>query len=419
MNKTKLIIDIMAKIKPIITKVIPIEFLRKRKQNYMKYHTARLKNEKIEPFIPEKYEKGINLIGNIRLDSGLGQSCRLVARELEDSGLPFLVYEHHISEAFSMTDLTCDHLIGSQLKYSVNLLHINAQEFTVSYLQLGKKVLDYHYNIAFWLWELEEFPEDWTGCIHLLDEIWTPAEFVSRAIRKKTDKPVITIPYHVEAPIDEKYDRRYFNLPEDRFLFLMMYDSGSMIERKNPIGVLQAFKQAFNREEQKVGLVIKLNGNNEQDIVNIRSYLDGYTNVYFMTETFSKIEVNSLIANMDVLVSMHRAEGFGLVMAEAMLNGVPCIATNWSANTEFMNHDVACMLDYQFAELKHQIGPYEKGNRWADPSVEQAAMYMRKLYGDKIFYDNLSVRAKAYIQETLGKERVTKLIKGRLEEIGI
>lgn len=419
MDTTKFVIDVMAKIKPVLTKVIPIEFLRKRKQNYMKRYTARLKDERIEPFLPQKNERGVNLIGNIRLDSGLGQSCRLVAHEFEDCGLPFLVYEHHVSDALSMNDTTCDYLIRDSLKYNINLFHINAHEFTVSYMQLGKKVWDYHYNIAFWLWELEEFPEEWVGCIDVLDEIWTPAEFVSQAIRKRTDKPVITIPYHVEAPVDKTYDRNYFHLPEDKFLFLMMYDSGSMTERKNPIGVLNAFKKAFDRNEQRVGLVIKLNGKNQQDIENIRAYLDGYTNVYFMAQTLSKIEVNSLIAAMDVLVSMHRAEGFGLVMAEAMKNGVPCIATNWSANTEFMNQDVACMLDYELVELEREIGPYKKGSRWADPSVEQAAMYMRKLYEDKEFYDSLSVGGRNYIEERLGKERIVGLIRNRLREIGI
>lgn len=419
MKQSKIIIDVMARIKPVITKIIPIEFLRKRKQNYLNRYVARLKKEKIEAYAPARYEKGVNLIGNIRLDAGLGQSMRLVAHELEESETLFLIYEHHISENFSMKDKSCDYLIEDKLKYGVNLFHINMHEFAVAYMQLGRKMWDYHYNIAFWLWELEEFPEEWTGCIDVLDEIWTPAEFVSEAIRKKTNKPVVTIPYHVEAPMDERFDRKYFGLPEDKFLFLMMYDTGSMMERKNPLGVLEAFKTAFDREEQRVGLVIKLNGNNEKDIAEIRSYLDGYTNVYIMTKILSKIEVNSLIADVDVLVSMHRAEGFGLVMAEAMLNGVPCIATNWSANTEFMNSDVACMLDYEFVELEREIGPYRKGSKWAEPSVEQAAMYMRKLYEEPEFYEKLSATAKEYIEVRLGKERIVGLIRDRLREIGI
>lgn len=419
MNQSKIIIDVMAKTKPFITKIIPIEFLRKRKRRYMNRYATRLKNEKIEAYVPARYEKGVNLIGNIRLDAGLGQSMRLVAHELEDSETPFLVYEHHISENFSMKDKTCDYLIEDKLRYGVNLFHINMHEFAIAYKQLGRSVWNYRYNIAFWLWELEEFPEEWINCINVLDEIWTPSEFVSEAIRKKTDKPVVTIPYRVEAPTDERFDRKYFGLPEDEFLFLMMYDSGSMTERKNPWGVLEAFKTAFDSEEQRVGLVVKLNGNNEKDIAEIRSYLAGYTNVYIMTETLSKIEVNSLISDVNVLVSMHRAEGFGLVMAEAMLNGVPCIATNWSANTEFMNHDVACMLDYELVELEHEVGLYKKGSVWAEPSVEQAVMYMRKLYEQPEFYEHLSMSAREYIAIRLGKERVTEIIKDRLRRIGI
>lgn len=407
------------KIKQIVKQVLPISFVRKiaRTSNYIQ--TKKLSKMKIIPFDPIVGKNGVNLIGNIRLDAGLGQSMRLVARELSQCKIPITVYEHHISDSFSMTDHSCDSMISEELPYNVNLFHINAHEYMKAFLQMGKEKWDRHYNIAFWLWELEDFPNDWDGCINTLDEIWTPAEFVSNAIRKRTNKPVITIPYHVEAPIDKKYDRKYFNIPEDKFLFLMMYDSESMMERKNPVGVLKAFERAFPKENEKVGLVIKLNGNNPKDIATIKSYLVGYTNVYFMTGVLDKVAVNSLIADADVLVSMHRAEGFGLVMAEAMLNGVPCIATNWSANTEFMNSEVACMLEYEMITLEHDIGPFRKGSRWAEPSVAQAAEYMQKLYADREYYEKLSVNARAYIEKKLGMEHITKLIEDRLHEIGI
>lgn len=105
-----------------------------------------------------------------------------------------------------MTEHEFDAKFSDELPYDINLLHINAHEFTVSYMQLGKQVWDYRYNIAFWLWELEEFPAEWIDCISIVDEIWTPAEFVSNSIRKVTDKPVHTIPYHVTAPTDDKYE---------------------------------------------------------------------------------------------------------------------------------------------------------------------------------------------------------------------
>lgn len=417
MNAFKVIMDVMERWKPYMIKVIPIAVLRKLKRRYMKWNTDRLKKEKIMPFDPQHYEDGMNLIGNSKGDFGLGQSCRLIAWELKYSKIPFGIYEYVLSDDSHSNDSSCEGMLISEPKYNINLFHINANEFTAAYYRLGKKTWDYRYNIAFWLWELEEFPKDWMGCIDILDEIWTPSEFVSRAIRKRTNKPVITIPYHVEASADPKYDRKYFGLPEDQFLFLVMYDSNSMIERKNPMSALLAFKEAFSKENQKVGLIVKMNGKNQADMSGLRKYLDGYKNIYFIMDVLSKIEVNSLIAAANVCVSMHRAEGFGLVLAEAMLNHVPCIATNWSANTEFMNSDVACMLDYKLIPIEEDIGPFQKGNYWADADIHQAAGYMQKLYQDKEFYLQMAERAKQYVDEALGMKRITAQIKSRLKKI--
>src|SRR5690606_8983460 len=113
---------------------------------------------------------------------------------------------------------------------------------------LDDTLWDFKYNIGFWLWELEEFPDDWVKCFSFVDEIWTSSKFASDSIRKKTDLPVHIVPYPISAPIDEKYDRKYFELPEDKFLFLCMYDSNSTIERKNPIGAIEAFKKAFSKD---------------------------------------------------------------------------------------------------------------------------------------------------------------------------
>ena len=116
-------------------------------------------------------------------------------------------------------------------------------------------------------------------------------------------------------------------------------------------------------------------------------------------------------------MSLHRAEGFGLVMAEAMLVGTPCIATNWSSNTEFMNDDVACMVDYSFTTLKEDYPPYKKGAVWADPDVDQAAGYMKKLLEDKKYYNGLAQRAKSYISRKLGMDQALEKVKRRMAQI--
>ncbi len=141
-------------LKPVLVKIIPQEYLSRAKKAYINRNTTKLKDAKIAPYKPGRYAEGINLIGSIQAASGLGQSSRLVAAELEASGMPYSIKEHHISEQLSMTEHEFDAKFSDELPYDINLLHINAHEFTVSYMQLGKQVWDYRYNIAFWLWEL-------------------------------------------------------------------------------------------------------------------------------------------------------------------------------------------------------------------------------------------------------------------------
>lgn len=198
---------------------------------------------------------------------------------------------------------------------------------------------------------------------------------------------------------------------------MAMYDSNSTRERKNPMGVIRAFKKAFSPEDKNVGLVLKINNAREEDIKLLKGMLKDYENVYYITKVMSKVKVNSLIKAADVFVSLHRAEGFGLVMAEAMLNDTPVIATNWSSNTEFMNEKVACMVDYKFTELEKDCPPYKKGAVWADPDVKEAAKFMRKLYSDKVFYNQLAKDAKAFVSKKLGMAQAVSLIESRIEKI--
>lgn len=414
---SKHILHITNVCKPVLLKIFPVELLRKMKGRMIAGSFRKLEALGILPYERGHYNNGVNLIGNIKAETGLGQSCRLVASALAETGVPMSVFQYTQLGTQKTGDTSWDGKISSELPYDINLIHINPHELGITYLQMDRSVWDYRYHIAYWLWELEEFPDEWTPCFCCLDEIWAPSEFICRAIRRKTDLPVRCMPYHVEASIGKESTRADFGLPEDRFLFLMMYDHSSVMERKNPLGVLHAFQQAFPKENDKVGLVIKINNATKEDEEQIRAILDGYTNVYLIKETLNRDEVNSLTKCVDVVVSLHRAEGFGLVLAEAMLLGTPTIATNWSSNTEFMNEEVACMVDYKLVTLEKDMPPFHAGSRWADPDIGQAAKYMVRLFEDKEFYRNIAEKAKAHAEETLGMERAAGLIRQRLEEI--
>ena len=411
-------VDTVNKYKPLLKKCIPAGILRKSKKMMLDKISRQIAQTELEPYDSDRFESGINLIGPIDSATGLGQSFRLVERVVRQTGEPYLIYNYQQNTENRIDISEYQDKIQTSLKYSINLWHISPTELAEAFSIKGKKAFDGHYNIAFWLWELEDFPDEWVPYISLLDEIWTPSEFISESIRKKTDKPVYTIPYYVTAETNTvQYDRAYFGLPEDKFLFLMMYDVQSITERKNPEGVIVAFKKAFRPDEKDVGLVIKLNSASEADLARIRAEMIGYENVYLINRNMSKTEVNSLVADVDVFVSLHRAEGFGLVLAEAMLNHVPVVATNWSANTEFMNEENACMVDYRLVTLEKEIPPYHKGCRWAEPDLQKAVDYIIRLKEDRDYYQKISNTAYHYIKNELTINKIQQIIMKRVENI--
>lgn len=420
MNISNNLLNITNKWRPVLLKIFPYVFLKKIKGSMIKKSFKRMLQVEVIPFERSKYNDGINLIGNIRAETGLGQSCRLVADELEATGIPYSIYQYdQLGVMAEGRYPKYESKISSELPYNINLIHINPHELGLAFQQMHDKIWNGRYNIGFWLWELEDFPDEWVPCFHCMDEIWTPSKFITDCIQKKTDLKVITIPYHVSLKIPgrSKYEyRKKFHLPTDKFLFLMMYDRTSMTERKNPQAVIEAFKKAFSKDEE-AGLVIKINNSSEQEIKLIRSMLSEHKNVYFITEIMERKQVNELIYSVDAVVSLHRAEGFGLVLAEAMLLGTPTIATNWSSNTEFMTKDVSCMVDAKLVTLDRNIGSFKKGNRWAEPDVNQGAEYMRKLFEEHEYYHMISEKGKEHIRQYLSMEKAMQSINARIKDI--
>lgn len=384
------------------------------------YYERRMKKKcrRVGGFQPKQYPYGVNLVGDIRAETGLGQSMRMIAGLLEFSGIPFMVRQMDAPDSIAHQERNWDSKIASENKYSVNLIHINNSVWSKNYDRIPIEELNGRYNIAYWLWELEEFPDEWVSCIDTVDEIWTPAEFISRGIRRKTDKPVWTMPYGMELDTDNLLGRKYFGLPEDKFLFLAMYDFLSISERKNPKGIIRAYKQAFSREDTQAGLVIKVNHlRDKEELGKLKEELAGYPNIYFITDNLSRREVESLIAAADALVSLHRAEGFGLPLAEAMYLGTAVVATNWSATTEFMDEDSVCLVDFELINLQEDIGPYRKGSRWADADVGQAAEYMKRLSEDEQYFHEKVASGRRYIRECLDKRKMADQMADRIRMI--
>lgn len=416
----KFILQITRKIKRFVPEPF-YKFMRCVYEHQLKRKMLK-KSKQVKKYIPGKFQQGINLIGNIRSETGLGESMRILARILKENHVPFVIINVDQWAGSDNEIHDWDEYIVDEPKYAMNVIHINAGEWARYYSDFDNSLLDYRYNVAYWLWELETFPKVWQPCIETVDAIWAPSQFICDCLGKYTDKPVAHVPYAMWLKEPVAYDRSAFDLPEDAFLYLMMYDFRSVSERKNPKASIKAFKNAFSAEEanaKKIGLIIKVNNAaTESETEKLKVQLDGYKYIYFITKNLTRDQVESLEAAADVLISLHRSEGFGLPMAEAMYLGTPTIVTNWSANTEFVTEDGACLVDGRFVEITSQIGPYEKGNRWMDADVNKASTYVRRLYDDKHYYHDIKTNGAVQVREILSFSRAGKRIKAEMEKIG-
>ena len=403
------------RIKPLLIRLFPRSLLRYLK-NHLLYRVVIPESTGRLPYERGAYPQGINLFGHLRAEMGLGQGARLTAYALKESGLPYCLINFETGNSARHADYELSGEFVEFPRYSVNLIHINAGQMDLLHLILPKDCWDKRYNIAVWLWELEDFPDEWCKYFQMVDEIWAPSRFTAEAIAKKSPVPVQVIPYGICAEPDGS-GRAAFSLPENLFLFLCMYDVNSMMARKNPLGAIQAFKKAFGHRESGVGLVIKVNNSTEKELLLLRKELEGYSNIFLIAQTLQRAQVYALIAACDVFVSLHRSEGFGLVLAEAMLLGVPVIGTDWSAVTDFMTEENSCPVRYTLTRLQQDYYMFKENQRWAEPDIEHAAAYMRRLYTDKDYYERIAKNGQRDIREHFSPEKAGEAIRSRLREL--
>lgn len=409
----------VVKLKPIAVRLFPFETRQRIKQSLLKTAFPIEKEGRLSSI--QDRLSGVNLVGYSRAEMGIGESCRIAAKSMDAVHIPFGIINFIGTNSASMNDNTWVHKEISEPRYNLNIFHINAEQMIEIYAHYGNSIFKDRYNIGFWHWELPDFPDEWKESFNLVDEIWAPSTFVVDSIAQKSPVPVVKIPHSIEVNITEKRDRGYFNLPEEAFLFLTMYDLKSFQARKNPQASIKAFQRAFDPEDTSVGLVIKVNSAKQglKELDELYQLIGGYTNIYLVDRTLSRNDTNALISVIDSYVSLHRSEGFGLGLAEAMYLGKPVIGTNWSSNIDFMDFNNSCLVDYTLVQLDEDHGPYKSYQYWADPNVEHASMYMRTLYDDNNFYKRISSNGEEHIKKYYSPQAVGEIINRRLEYISM
>lgn len=369
-------------------------------------------------------EADVSVIGYLTANTGVAeagrQTLRTVAagtRSVEgvDVTLNVVSARGDESAAAFLTDRACGR---------VQIFHVNADQLPLVQEDLRDRLRDEAYRIAVPFWELADFPQEWIAAFDRVDEIWAPTRFIQNTLVTKLDKPVLRMPIALDFDAgDERFTRSHYGLPDGRFIFLFSFDFLSFSGRKNPRAVLDAFTMAFAGRsfQNDVTLAIKCVNSSfaaaEMDA--LRRVLDVRMDIHFLDRELSRVEMLGLVGAVDCVVSLHRSEGLGLLVAEAMALGVPVIATDYSATTELVSPKTGYPVDYRLIPLKAGEYPFAAGQVWADPDLSHAAWQMRFVVEQQGRNTDMIARAKAHITDEYGTAAVVRLQAARFETLGI
>jgi glycosyltransferase involved in cell wall biosynthesis len=358
---------------------------------------------------------GINVAGHVTSEKGVGEGVRSDLNSLDAVGVPYVI--NNFSDSGSSN---FDHSFSRfswENPYAINLIHVNAEPLPLFVQQKGEQYLANRYNIGYWAWELSTFPGFWRNSFEYVDEIWVPSNFVLEAVSRSSPVPVVRMPHAIGELATQPLGRADFGLPSDKFIFFFAFDFHSYTERKNPLGLIRAFQKAFARQDD-VMLVIKCSrGRSSQSDFRPLQKLARGTNVRLLDTVLSRQEMNSLMSLADCYVSLHRSEGFGLTMAEAMKLGKPVIATGYSGNLDFMTPWNSWLVKHKMVEITEDHGPYRRGNVWADPDTDDAARLMRFVYDNPTTAKRRARRGQEDITRNFAPSVVGAMMKERLLSI--
>lgn len=346
---------------------------------------------------------GWSVIGYASAELGVGEAGRRLYSLVERTGVPAELVGVGLNESRQR------HATGTSVRavpsFENAIVSVNADQLA----RVGPSVGLEHLRgtkVGYWFWELEYFPPDQASGFNHVDEVWAATSFMKQAFESVADRPVrlVPLPIHLNTR-PTLYNRPAVGLPESPFVFLTNFDYFSTFERKNPIGVITAYLSAFGPDDGAVLVVKSINGqrmplNSER----VKAAARGRADVIFRDDYVTAAQMRAMIELADCYVSLHRAEGLGLNMSDAIARRTPVVATAYSGNMDFMTGDTAALVPFELREIGAEGGLYPAAGWWAEPDLVAAAGEMRRQFDDRSHGEAMASRAYELVRERFSAE---------------
>ena len=359
-------------------------------------------------------------IGYLEAGLGLGESLRGLVRSLTSTGLPFALYPFKVGVETRRIGGFMEDRYDLKHRHKVNVIEVPADQLPGLFREIGRWKMGHSYNILRTYWELPKAPAEWAPLLKGIHEIWAPNEFVANAFREIFDGPIKIVPPCVEIGTENAFDREQLGMDQDKFYFMFSFDYFSYPDRKNPLGVVRAFQAAFPNPDEKVGLVIKSTSATDQYLEIKSAILEAARHdqrIKVIDRTLPRDEMLSLIGQSDCYISLHRSEGFGLGMAEAMAFGKPVIGTDYSGCTEFLSDRTGFPVSFTLRPVQPDEYVFADGQSWAEPDGASAVEAMQRVVYDQQERQIRSAAGRAFVQAHYGRDNIGRIAARHLQEV--
>ncbi len=357
---------------------------------------------------------GVNVVGYLSSERGVGEAARQLICALRGGDVP--VAEIDAPAEPDKIAPVLGALSDQDHPYDFNLVCVNADMLPFIASGLGPRFFEGRHSAGLWFWEVSHFPEQWRPAFNNVDEVWVASEHIANALRPLSPTPVHTIRLPIEPGEPDEASRAELGLPEG-FCFLFLFDYRSVFKRKNPLGLIEAFCRAFEPGSGP-SLVIKSICGDEfpSERRALAEAVAGRPEIHLAEDTITTGMKDAMIASCDCYVSLHRSEGLGLTMAEAMYFGRPVIATAYSGNLDFMTEANSYLVPHSMVEIGPDAVPYPADGEWAEPDLDRAAELMRHVFENPETAAARGRRAAEDIRRTHSPAAACEAIKARIAD---